>query len=71
VLEYAASSAPAVMIPELSTAFARTAVGVGAILGGYYYTYSITSLFAVVICMFLRETGHRRDGADGVRTPSA
>ncbi len=45
-LEYAARSAPAVMIPHLSLAFGTTAVGVGAILGTYYYTYSITSLIA-------------------------
>jgi MFS family permease len=46
VLEYATRSAPAVMIPQLSTAFARNAVGVSAILGAYYYTYSVTSLIA-------------------------
>ena len=45
-LEYAARSAPAVMIPHLSLAFGTTAVGVSAILGAYYYTYSLTSLIA-------------------------
>ena len=45
-VEYAARSAPAVMIPNLSQAFGTTAVGVSAILGIYYYTYSITSLIA-------------------------
>ena len=45
-LEYAARSAPAVMIQNLSQAFGTTAVGVSAILGTYYYTYSITSLIA-------------------------
>ena len=45
-LEYAARSAPAVMIPNLSLAFGTTAVGVSAILGAYYYTYSLTSLIA-------------------------
>src|ERR1700756_5898054 len=45
-LEYAARSAPAVMIPELTRALGTTAVGVSAILGTYYYTYSITSLIA-------------------------
>jgi MFS family permease len=45
-LEYAARSAPAVMIPELTRAFGTTALGVSAILGTYYYTYSITSLIA-------------------------
>ena len=34
------------MIPHLSLAFGTTAVGVSAILGTYYYTYSITSLIA-------------------------
>jgi len=45
-LEYAARSTPAVMIPELTGAFGMTAVGVSAILGTYYYTYSVTSLIA-------------------------
>ena len=45
-LEYASRSAPAVMIPHLSVAFGATAVGVSAILGTYYYTYSVTSLIA-------------------------
>src|SRR5580658_3001383 len=45
-LEYASRSAPAVMIPELTQAFGMTAVGVSAILGTYYYTYSVTSLIA-------------------------
>jgi MFS family permease len=45
-LEYASRSAPAVMIPELTGAFGMTAVGVSAILGTYYYTYSVTSLIA-------------------------
>src|ERR1700756_2613172 len=45
-LEYAARSAPAVMIPALTRAFGTTALGVSAILGTYYYTYSITSLIA-------------------------
>jgi MFS family permease len=34
------------MIPELTTAFSVDAVGVSAIIGAYYYTYSITSLAA-------------------------
>jgi MFS family permease len=48
-LEYASRSAPAVMIPELSHAFGVTALGVSAILGLYYYTYSTTSLVAGVL----------------------
>src|SRR6266478_6305430 len=45
-LEYASRSAPAVMIEHLATAFGTSAIGVSAILGTYYYTYSITSLIA-------------------------
>src|SRR6266446_3401132 len=47
-LEYAARSSPAVMIPQLSAAFGATAVGVSAIIGTYYYTYSVTNLVAGV-----------------------
>jgi MFS family permease len=47
-LEYAARSSPAVMIPELSAAFGLTAVGVSAIVGTYYYTYSVANLVAGV-----------------------
>lgn len=45
-LEYAIRSSPAVMIAELSHAFNVNTVGVSAIAGTYYYTYSITSLIA-------------------------
>jgi MFS family permease len=45
-LEYASRSAPAVMIEHLAGAFGTTAIGVSAILGTYYYTYSTTSLIA-------------------------
>src|SRR6476469_3730229 len=45
-LEYAARSSPAVMIPQLSAAFGATVVGVSAIIGTYYYTYSVTNLVA-------------------------
>jgi MFS family permease len=44
--EYVVRSAPAVMIPELTTAFSVDAIGVSAIIGAYYYTYSVTSLVA-------------------------
>src|SRR5580698_8704609 len=44
--EYVVRSAPAVMIPELTTAFGVDVVGVSAIIGAYYYTYSVTSLVA-------------------------
>src|SRR5271166_1134668 len=46
-VEYAARSAPAVMIPQLSLAFGTTAVGVSAILGAYYYTYSIVGILDI------------------------
>ncbi len=46
VLEYSTRSAPGVMIPQLERAFSSDGVGVGNILGTYYYTYSITSLVA-------------------------
>ena len=45
-LEYAVRSSPAVMIPELENSFHTTALGVSAILGAYYYTYSTMSLVA-------------------------
>jgi MFS family permease len=45
-LEYAVRSSPAVMIPELESAFNTTALGISAILGAYYYTYSTMSLVA-------------------------
>jgi MFS family permease len=45
-LEYAVRSSPSVMIPGLEDSFHTTALGVGAILGVYYYTYSTMSLIA-------------------------
>jgi MFS family permease len=45
-LEYAVRSSPAVMIPELESSFHTTALGISAILGAYYYTYSTMSLVA-------------------------
>src|ERR1700746_514624 len=45
-LVYASRAAPAVIIEHLATAFGTTAIGVSAILGTYYYTYSTTSLIA-------------------------
>ena len=45
-LEYAVRSSPSVMIPELEGAFHTTALGIGAIIGVYYYTYSAMSLIA-------------------------
>jgi MFS family permease len=45
-LEYASRSSPSVMVPELAKSFATTSVGVAAVLGTYYYTYSLMSLVA-------------------------
>jgi len=45
-LEYAVRSSPSVMIPELEASFGTTALGISAILGMYYYTYSSMSLVA-------------------------
>src|SRR3984885_9941398 len=46
VLEYSTRSAPGVMIPQLEQGFGTNGVGIGSILGTFYYTYSITSLVA-------------------------
>jgi sugar phosphate permease len=40
-LEYAVRSSPSVMIPELEASFHTTALGIGTILGIYYYTYPL------------------------------
>jgi len=45
-LEYAVRSGPAVMLPELGQVFGVGTAGVGAILGTYYYTYSVAGLVA-------------------------
>ena len=45
-LEYAVRSSPSVMIQQLEASFHATALGIGAILGVYYYTYSSMSLVA-------------------------
>jgi MFS family permease len=44
--QYALRSAPAVMIPELSSAFGISALGVASIVGLFYYGYSPFSLVA-------------------------
>jgi MFS family permease len=43
-MQYMLRSAPGVMIPELSAAFARDTLGVGALVGLYYYTYALFSI---------------------------
>lgn len=44
--QYAMRSAPAVMMPQLSSAFNATALGVASIVGIFYYGYSPFSLVA-------------------------
>jgi len=46
--QYTLRSAPAVMMPELSTAFGLTAAGVASLAGLFYYGYSPFSLVAGV-----------------------
>src|ERR1700679_882289 len=43
-LQYALRSAPGVMIPELTTSFGLSALGVSSLIGLYYYTYSTFSI---------------------------
>lgn len=45
-MEYAARSAPSVMLPELTKAFGLTTVGVSSVIGLYYYTYAAFSIIA-------------------------
>jgi len=45
-MQYAVRSAPSVMIPELTTAFGLTTLGVSSLLGLYYYTYSTFAIIA-------------------------
>ena len=44
--QYALRSAPGVMVPELTSAFGLTTVGVSSLLGLYYYTYSTFAIVA-------------------------
>src|SRR5688572_31122118 len=44
--QYALRSAPSVMIPQLSESFGVNAMGVSAIVGMFYYSYSPFSLVA-------------------------
>jgi MFS family permease len=46
--QYSMRSAPAVMVPELSTAFGLSAVGVASLVGLFYYGYAPFSLVAGV-----------------------
>jgi MFS family permease len=44
--QYAARSAPGVMVPELSKSFGIATASVGSLVGSYYYTYSLLSVVA-------------------------
>jgi MFS family permease len=44
--QYALRSAPGVMVPELTSTFGLTTVGVSSLLGLYYYTYSTFAIVA-------------------------
>ena len=44
--QYALRSAPGVMVPELTGEFGLTTLGVGSLLGLYYYTYSVFAIVA-------------------------
>ena len=46
--QYVLRSAPAVMLPQLTEAFAVTAVGLASLLGLFYYGYALFSLVAGV-----------------------
>jgi MFS family permease len=45
-VQYALRSAPGVMMPELTAAFGRNVVEVSALVGLYYYTYSVFSIIS-------------------------
>ena len=45
-MEYVVRSAPSVMLPELTSAFGLTTVGLSSLLGLYYYTYALFALIA-------------------------
>ena len=67
-LQYALRSAPGVMIPELTTQFALTTLGVSSLLGVYYYTYAG---FAIVAGASLDRYGARWPVFLGVMTVGA
>jgi MFS family permease len=45
-VEYAVRSAPSVMLPELTTAFGLTTLGLSSLIGLYYYTYAVFAIIA-------------------------
>ena len=64
-LQYGLRSAPGVMIPELTSTFALTTLGVSSLLGVYYYTYAG---FAIVAGASLDRYGARMPIFLGVMT---
>jgi len=62
-IQYALRSAPGVMIPELSSAFGLTALGLSSLLGLYFYTYAS---FAIVAGASLDRYGAKLPIAIGV-----
>lgn len=46
LLQYSTRSAPSVMVSELVSSFGLTTVGLGSLLGLYYYTYSFCSIIS-------------------------
>jgi MFS family permease len=45
-MEYVVRSAPSVMLPELTSAFGLTTVGLSSLVGLYYYTYALFAVLA-------------------------
>src|ERR1700731_2196657 len=45
-MEYAVRSAPSVMLPELTTSFGLSTVGISSLLGLYYYSYAAFAIIA-------------------------
>jgi MFS family permease len=45
-MEYAVRSAPSVMLPELTTAFGLSTVGLSSLIGLYYYSYAAFAIVA-------------------------
>lgn len=45
-MQYAVRSAPSVMLPELTTTFGLTTLGLSSLIGLYYYTYSAFAIVA-------------------------
>ena len=52
-LQYALRSAPGVMVPELTSAWNLSALGLSSLLGLYYYTYAGFSIVAGAITLVL------------------